>query len=181
VTGMISRQSIGQIDDVKTTAQHIETLSINDQEQSPTKSPLQRSRKQLTSIRKYPFLPTSTPNSELPFIPASEVDSKSKETDSKSEKDLWIVIDGIVYDCSEFVHNHPGGEEVIKSFKGQDCLWQFWRFHGKEQMETNGLVLRIGRTGGIRNRFQEYPRYVGLRSLGATDDEWGDWICCTSI
>jgi cytochrome b involved in lipid metabolism len=29
-----------------------------------------------------------------------------------SEKDAWIVVDGVVYDVTEFLGTHPGGVEV---------------------------------------------------------------------
>ena len=47
---------------------------------------------------------------------------------------------------------------------------QFWRFHGKNEMEQYGKELRIGRTNGIANRFNEPVRFVGLSRFG--DDDW---------
>ncbi|KAG0504993.1 hypothetical protein M758_N003300 [Ceratodon purpureus] len=34
----------------------------------------------------------------------------------KSESDLWVVVDGVVYDISRFVDTHPGGVEVILEY-----------------------------------------------------------------
>ena len=59
---------------------------------------------------------------------------------------------------------------MIDSFVGKDCSWQFWRFHGKEHMESHGRALRVGQTKGVKNPFKERARWVGLRRLG--DDEW---------
>lgn len=81
-----------------------------------------------------------------------------------------IVIDEIVYDCTQFILQHPGGQEIIKSFAGGECTWQFWRFHGKKVMEEFGRPLRIGRTMGLKNKFKEPVRFVGLKRLG--DDGW---------
>jgi hypothetical protein len=127
----------------------------------------------LTSNKEYPFQTTE----ELPFIPPEIVVSKrrpgalsGKATDAEQCKDYWIVIDEIVYDCSEFVAEHPGGEQVILSFVGEDCSWQFWRFHGKNEMEQYAKELRIGRTKGIVNRFLEPVRFVGLSKFG--NDDW---------
>jgi cytochrome b involved in lipid metabolism len=80
------------------------------------------------------------------------------------------VVDSIVYDCAEFSREHPGGEQVIKSFAGEECGWRFWRFHSKKEMDESGRILRIGRTEGIVNKFSEQKRYIGLRRL--SDDEW---------
>lgn len=84
--------------------------------------------------------------------------------------DWWIVVDNIVYDCTDFILEHPGGEQVIMSFIGEDCSWQFWRFHSCALMEQYGVPLRIGRTEGVQNRFEEPKRFVGLSRLGR--DEW---------
>ncbi|KAF8420179.1 cytochrome b5 [Tirmania nivea] len=42
-----------------------------------------------------------------------------------SKKDLWVVIDGKVYDISAFVDEHPGGEEVLLDVAGQDSTEAF--------------------------------------------------------
>jgi cytochrome b involved in lipid metabolism len=81
-----------------------------------------------------------------------------------------IVVDKIVYDCTNFLEEHPGGEQIIKSFGGAECSWQFWRFHGKKEMDEFGRPLRAGRTEGVVNKFKEPPKYIGLRKLGS--DDW---------
>jgi cytochrome b involved in lipid metabolism len=78
-------------------------------------------------------------------------------------------VDDIVYDCAGFITEHPGGKQIIESFAGAECSWQFWRFHGKIVLETFGKPLRVGRTKGMENKFKERPKYVGLRRLG---DDW---------
>ncbi|KAI9204656.1 cytochrome b5-like heme/steroid binding domain-containing protein [Polychytrium aggregatum] len=39
--------------------------------------------------------------------------------------DCWMVIDGKVYDCSKFLDEHPGGEEVLLEVAGQDATDAF--------------------------------------------------------
>ena len=80
------------------------------------------------------------------------------------------MIDKIVYDCTGLLKQHPGGEQIINSFSGEECSWQFWHFHGKKEMEVFGRPLRVGRTQGMVNEFKEPQKYVGLRNLVA--DEW---------
>lgn len=36
------------------------------------------------------------------------------------EEDLWLVIHGGVYDLTDFVKKHPGGEEVLINLAGQN-------------------------------------------------------------
>lgn len=98
---------------------------------------------------------------------SSSVISQSVRTDR-----LWIVIDNIVYDCTSFAAEYPGGEDVLNSFRGADCSWQFWRFHGQDEMRDYGRVLRIGRTQGIENKYKEPPSFVGLRRLADVDNWW---------
>ncbi|KAI9818760.1 MAG: hypothetical protein M1827_007580 [Pycnora praestabilis] len=160
--------------DLKLATQHVEAISLD---QEPTLVPISPVEK-----LKYPFVPTSVPDDDLPFIPASEVTAKQRPSSasaspfptsnlSKPSSELWIVIDNIVFDCSTFVSTHPGGEQVIESFRGQECSWQFWRFHGKDHMAEFGRPLRVGRTAGVGNRYVERPKWVG--SGGFDDmDEW---------
>jgi len=131
--------------------------------------------------KEYPYVPESLSADALPFISKELVLKRGKNFKSDSEDQIihgheqqnseyWIVIDNIVFDCSDFASEHPGGKEVILSFVGEDCSWQFWRLHGKSVMDQYGRALRIGRTEGIKNRFPETVRYVGLAKLG--DDGW---------
>ena len=39
--------------------------------------------------------------------------------------DLWMVIDGKVYDCTSFLDEHPGGEEVMIDCGGIDATGPF--------------------------------------------------------
>lgn len=106
--------------------------------------------------------PTPNPTSDttsLPFISPQRVSA------ARDSRLLWIVIDNIVYDCTEFASAHPGGADVIESFSGSDCSWQFWRFHAGDEMREFGEPLRIGYTKGVANKFKERPRFVGLRTI----------------
>lgn len=114
----------------------------------------------------YPICSKDIQNVDLPIIPAETV----KLRDGKKGSRLWIVIDEIVYDCSDFTRVHPGGDNVIQSFGGQNCSWQFWRIHSRKHLVESGTALRVGKTKGIANRFKEPKKYIGLRTLD--NDEW---------
>ncbi|KAJ3340083.1 hypothetical protein HDU93_007425 [Gonapodya sp. JEL0774] len=48
----------------------------------------------------------------------------------KSETDCWIVIDGMVLDCTKFLKRHPGGLKSIMIVAGQDASEDFHAIHG---------------------------------------------------
>jgi cytochrome b involved in lipid metabolism len=167
--------SISASDKTGAYSEHTENIAI----EISTDTQIQPRLKVLSSSflgQTYP-LHSTNPDSELPYIDSSIVSlvekhwNKATSGPAIEQLPVWIVIDNIVYDCTSFQHSHPGGPVVIRSFVGQDCSWQFWRFHGKEHMMKFGRPLRIGKTSGIRNRFVEPPMYVGLSS-GLGDDEW---------
>ncbi|XP_076647618.1 cytochrome b5 isoform X1 [Halictus rubicundus] len=37
----------------------------------------------------------------------------------------WIVIHDFVYDCTDFLNNHPGGSDVILEYAGRDATLAF--------------------------------------------------------
>ncbi|KAL4788329.1 cytochrome b5-like heme/steroid binding domain-containing protein [Aspergillus varians] len=45
--------------------------------------------------------------------------------DHNTKKDLYLVVHDKVYDCTSFVDEHPGGEEVLLDVGGQDSTEAF--------------------------------------------------------
>ncbi|KAH8176732.1 cytochrome b5-like heme/Steroid binding domain-containing protein [Sarocladium implicatum] len=111
----------------------------------------------------WPAASLDTPDTDLPFITSTAV------AEAHQSGFTWLVIDNIVYDCTKFVAEHPGGPKLIEAFQGQDCSWQFWRFHGDAEMRGFGRPLRIGHTKGVKNRFDEPKKFVGLRKFWQSD------------
>lgn len=107
----------------------------------------------------------SVPDHELPFIAASDIAAAT----IIRERCRLLIVD-IVYDCTNFAEEHPCGTTILEDFKGTDCTWQFWRFHSIKNLQTTGRGLRIGRTAGVRNKYQRRPRYVGLARLDSAQD-----------
>lgn len=53
-----------------------------------------------------------------------EIRKHNKETDA------WLVLEGNVYDVTEFKQRHPGGWKVMEDHSGQDSTvgeWYGWR------------------------------------------------------
>ncbi|KAL7792004.1 cytochrome b5-like heme/steroid binding domain-containing protein [Trichoderma ceciliae] len=54
-----------------------------------------------------------------------------------TKKDLFVVIHDKIYDCTKFVDEHPGGEEVMLDVAGQDATEAFEDVgHSDEARET---------------------------------------------
>ncbi|KAB2569051.1 Major facilitator superfamily [Lasiodiplodia theobromae] len=49
----------------------------------------------------------------------------SDVSEHASKKDLYIVVHDKVYNCTSFVDEHPGGEEVLLDVGGQDSTEAF--------------------------------------------------------
>ena len=47
----------------------------------------------------------------------------------KSKDDLWVVLNGMVYDLTTFYKSHPGGAKLILDVAGMDATAQFEPFH----------------------------------------------------
>jgi len=76
------------------------------------------------------------------------------------------VIDCTVLDCTDFLHKHPGRQQIIRGFGGQDCSWQWWTFHGRQVWDHVAMDLRVGRVEGLANRYEKPTPKVGLRRFG---------------
>ncbi|KAI8670353.1 Cytochrome b2-like protein [Fusarium keratoplasticum] len=50
--------------------------------------------------------------------------------------DLWIALNGKVYDFSDFPSSHPGGPEVIYRYAGQDASEEYNTFHAPELVKS---------------------------------------------
>ncbi|KAL0330700.1 UNVERIFIED_CONTAM: Acyl-lipid (9-3)-desaturase [Sesamum angustifolium] len=60
--------------------------------------------------------------------PKRYITSEELKAHNKSG-DLWISIQGKVYDVSEWVNHHPGGELPLLNLAGQDATDAFVAYH----------------------------------------------------
>ena len=54
-------------------------------------------------------------NGHKKSIPWSEIETHNKRDDN------WIVVNGKVYNVTNFLKKHPGGAKVLGSYGGQDA------------------------------------------------------------
>ncbi|KAK9895611.1 cytochrome b5, partial [Cystobasidium minutum MCA 4210] len=72
-----------------------------------------------------------------------------KEVEShNTEKSAWLIVDGGVYDVTEFLPEHPGGKKVLLKACGKDSSEQFWQFHSKRILTKTAAPMKIGVVGG---------------------------------
>ncbi|KAJ4479078.1 delta-5 fatty acid desaturase [Lentinula aciculospora] len=45
----------------------------------------------------------------------------------------WVSVGGLVFDLTEFIHQHPGGQDFILLAAGKDVTKLFEAYHGKKQ------------------------------------------------
>ncbi|KAG8344045.1 Cytochrome b5 like Heme Steroid binding domain [Trypanosoma vivax] len=67
------------------------------------------------------------------------------------EKRLILILNGVVYDVTDFAQKHPGGEEVLLSNAGVEMGSTFDRIHGKTT-RLSVSKYRIGRMNTARSR-----------------------------
>lgn len=54
---------------------------------------------------------------------------------SSLENGVWIVLNGEVYDLTDFLTRHPGGAKIIMKYAGKDALAIFNKFHARNFVE----------------------------------------------
>ncbi|KAH7325862.1 putative acyl-CoA dehydrogenase [Stachybotrys elegans] len=62
----------------------------------------------------------------------SKTFSRDEVRQHTSDDSLWCIIDSVVYDLTEFVDAHPGGESVLRQVAGQDATDAFYNLHRHE-------------------------------------------------
>lgn len=71
--------------------------------------------------------------SDLPSVSMEEV----------TAKESWIVIDGKVYDISEWVKEHPGGDQILREHGGRDVTLQYKTLNHSHRAERVRELLHV--------------------------------------
>lgn len=67
----------------------------------------------------------------------------------KSEDDCWIILNNDVYDVTSFLHEHPGGKDVLFKYAGQDATRGFTKIVDHEQNTDVDMVLKKTQVGTL--------------------------------
>lgn len=55
--------------------------------------------------------------------------SAGEVSEHATQEDLWIIVNGEVFDITVYQHEHPGGEKVFKKVAGADATKAFLKNH----------------------------------------------------
>ncbi|KAJ6784676.1 hypothetical protein PWT90_00419 [Aphanocladium album] len=69
------------------------------------------------------------------MAPPAKTFTREEVREHTTEDSLWCVIDSIVYDLTDFVMAHPGGEAVLQQVAGQDATTAFYNLHRQEVLK----------------------------------------------
>lgn len=68
--------------------------------------------------------------------------------EGNTEDNIWFIIDSKVYDVSDFLDAHPGGEAVLRQVAGTDATEAFYNLHRHEVLTGRYSELAIGTVEG---------------------------------
>jgi cytochrome b involved in lipid metabolism/CDGSH-type Zn-finger protein len=97
----------------------------------------------------------STPNCEQPVQPKYKPSSIKDKTNQQNyitqeevaehctKESLWMIINGKVYDITQYVQHHPGGARALLKFAGKDGSENI-EFHSKKMLEILNSYYFIG-------------------------------------
>ncbi|KAG7110683.1 Acyl-CoA dehydrogenase AFT10-1 like protein [Verticillium longisporum] len=74
----------------------------------------------------------------------SKTFSTSDVASHNKPDDLYIIVDGDVYDLTKFQDDHPGGKKIIQRVAGKDASKQFWKYHNEGILKKYQAKLQVG-------------------------------------
>mmetsp|Transcript_120153 Transcript_120153/g.340071 ORF Transcript_120153/g.340071 Transcript_120153/m.340071 type:complete len:549 (+) Transcript_120153:61-1707(+) len=75
--------------------------------------------------------------------------------------DLWIIVDGRVYDVTNYVSKHPGGDLPIEDMAGKDCTDVFANYHAARVYKHMLPPYLVGEVSD----FVVYPHVTDFREI----------------
>lgn len=74
---------------------------------------------------------------------------------NNTEDSLWTIVDHKVFDLTDFVDAHPGGEQVLRQYAGIDATTAFYNLHRHEVLQKYAN-LQIGTIKGEKPEVIDY-------------------------
>ncbi|TYJ56604.1 hypothetical protein B9479_002696 [Cryptococcus floricola] len=89
----------------------------------------------------------------------------------KEGERIWVVIRGEVYDMTEFLEDHPGGDEIITSNRSKDVTPLFNPRHPTNQLEPENLPPTVQHLGTLDTASASDEEKKELRLKVSKDEE----------
>lgn len=80
--------------------------------------------------------------------PSKTFTREQVKKEGNTEDSTWFIIDSKVYDVSDFLDAHPGGEAVLRQVAGTDATDAFYNLHRHEVLTGKYADLAIGTIQG---------------------------------
>ncbi|KAL8376917.1 hypothetical protein RB595_007849 [Gaeumannomyces hyphopodioides] len=74
----------------------------------------------------------------------SKTFTQSDVASHNKPNDLYIIVDGDVYDLTKFQDDHPGGKKILTRVAGKDASKQFWKYHNEGILKKFQAQLQVG-------------------------------------
>ncbi|KAH7322772.1 acyl-CoA dehydrogenase [Stachybotrys elegans] len=74
----------------------------------------------------------------------SKVFTTSEVAGHNKPDNLYIIVDGDVYDLTKFQDSHPGGKKILQRVAGKDASKQFWKYHNEGILNKYKTDLLVG-------------------------------------
>mmetsp|Transcript_39105 Transcript_39105/g.84175 ORF Transcript_39105/g.84175 Transcript_39105/m.84175 type:complete len:138 (+) Transcript_39105:49-462(+) len=85
--------------------------------------------------------------------------------------DVWMAIHGVVYDVSNFMHEHPGGSQLLEDVAGRDASLEFEdALHSDAARKEEKLELK-GFLEGSEEQVQKFRESGWDEGQGIPDPE----------
>ena len=81
--------------------------------------------------------------------------------------DLWLIVDGSVYDVSDFVDEHPGGLDALLKAPGTDVTAAF---HGPQHPEKVHQLIGEYYIGRLKPEQQQQQQQQGVQPVTVAAD-----------
>jgi len=101
-----------------------------------------------------PHVAEQTIDGDLAALKKDRKFSAAEVAQHCTKGDVWIVIDGVVYDVSNWIPRHPGGPALIKQWAGQDATSAFAAFHPEASVRPRKQLgsMKIGEVDAAYER-----------------------------
>ncbi|WWC85377.1 uncharacterized protein L201_000240 [Kwoniella dendrophila CBS 6074] len=132
---------------------------------------------------KLDYQPNTTPDRVDDHVPAQPLSAKGnggKEVsrvtsrqvlDKKDSDEYWVVINGEVYNVTDFLEEHPGGPEIIQNNRSKDVSYIFNPRHPSDQLNKENLPPSVKHLGQLEISDESEKEELKLKISKSESDE----------